>query len=47
MSGTTVRSIVPHAERASLIAVSPHGMAPGVSADMVLDAADLLAARQA
>ena len=38
------RSIVAHAEQASLLAVSPHGVAPGVSVDVVLDAADLLAA---
>jgi AAA+ ATPase superfamily predicted ATPase len=41
------RSVIPHAERAGLLAVSPHGLAPGVSADMVLTAADLLAAWQA
>jgi hypothetical protein len=40
----TVRSIVPHAEQASLLAISPHGIAPGVNADLVLDAADLLGA---
>jgi uncharacterized protein len=36
------RSVVPHAERASLVAVSPRGVAPGVDVDVVLDAADLL-----
>ncbi len=41
------RSVVPHAEQASLVAVSPHGVASGVSVDMTLDAADLLAAWQA
>ena len=41
------RSVVPHAERASLLAVSPQGVAPGVNVDMALDAADLLAAWQA
>jgi hypothetical protein len=38
------RSVVPHAERAALIAVSPRGVAPGVDVNLVLDAADLLAA---
>lgn len=38
------RSVIPHAERASLIAVAPRGAAPGVSLDLVLDAADLLGA---
>jgi uncharacterized protein len=42
-----VRSVVPHSERASLLAVSPRGIAPGVNVDMVLDAADLLGAWQA
>jgi uncharacterized protein len=42
----TARSVIPHAERASLLAVSPNGAAPGVGVDMVLDAADLLAAWQ-
>jgi len=41
------RSVIPHAERASLLAVSPHGVAPGVGVDLVLDAADLLTAWQA
>jgi hypothetical protein len=41
------RSVIPHAERASLLAVSPHGVAAGVGVDMVLDAADLLAAWEA
>jgi hypothetical protein len=41
------RSAVPHAEQARLVAVSPHGAAPGVDADLVLDAADLLGAWQA
>ncbi len=36
------RSVVPHAERASLVAVSPRGVAPGVDVDVALDAADLL-----
>lgn len=43
----TARSLIPHAERAGLIAVTLHGVTPGVSVDMVLDAADLLAAWQA
>jgi hypothetical protein len=43
----TARSVIPHAERASLVAVSPHGVVPGVGVDMVLDATDLLAAWQA
>jgi AAA+ ATPase superfamily predicted ATPase len=43
----TARSVIPHAERASLVAVSPTGVAPGVGVDMVLDAADLLAAWRA
>jgi hypothetical protein len=43
----TARSIVPHAERASLLAVSPHGVASGVNVDVVLDAADLLGAWEA
>jgi uncharacterized protein len=38
------RSVVPHAERASLVAVSPQGAAPDAGADVVLDAADLLGA---
>ena len=41
------RSVVPHAERASLIAVSSRGVENGVSVDKVLDAADLLTAWQA
>jgi hypothetical protein len=41
------RSVIPHAEQASLLAVSPHGVAPGVGVDLVLDAADLLTAWQA
>lgn len=41
------RSVVPHAERASLVAVSPHGAVPGVGVDVTLDAADLLAAWKA
>jgi len=40
----TARAVVPHAERASLLAVSPLGAAHGVDVDVVLDAADLLAA---
>jgi uncharacterized protein len=43
----TARSVIPHAQQASLVAVSPHGVAPGVRADLTLDAADLLAAWQA
>jgi hypothetical protein len=43
----TARSVIPHAEQASLLAVSPHGVAPGVGVDVVLDAADLLTAWQA
>ena len=34
-------------EQASLLAVSPQGVASGVNVDMALDAADLLAAWQA
>ena len=41
------RSIVPHAELASLVAVAPHGVAPGVRVDLALDAADLLVAWRA
>jgi uncharacterized protein len=40
----TARSVVPHAERASLLAVCPRGLGPGVRVDVVLSAADLLAA---
>ena len=40
----TARSVISHAEQASLLTVSPHGVAPGVSVDVALDAADLLAA---
>jgi len=40
------RSVVPHAERAGLVAVSPQGVAPGVSVDVALDAAELLSAWQ-
>jgi AAA+ ATPase superfamily predicted ATPase len=43
----TGRSIVPHAELASLVAVAPHGVAPGVRVDLALDAADLLVAWRA
>jgi uncharacterized protein len=43
----TARSIIPHAERASLVAVSPRGVTPGVGVDVVLDAVDLLGAWQA
>jgi len=43
----SARSVIPHAERASLLAVSPRGVAPGVNVDMALDAADLLGAWQA
>jgi hypothetical protein len=38
------RSVIPHAEAARLLAVSAHGVAPEVQADLVLDAADLLSA---
>jgi uncharacterized protein len=41
------RSVVPHAEQAQLVTVSPRGAAAGVGADVVLDAADLLGAWQA
>jgi hypothetical protein len=41
------RSVIPHAEQASMLAVAPHGVAPGVKVDLVLDAADLLAAWEA
>ena len=40
----TARAVISHAEQASLLAVSSHGVAPGLSVDAVLDAADLLAA---
>jgi hypothetical protein len=43
----TARAVISHAEQASLLAVSPHGVAPGLSVDAVLDAADLLAAWRA
>jgi uncharacterized protein len=43
----TSRSVIPHAERATLLAVCPNGVASGVKADMVLSPADLLAAWQA
>jgi uncharacterized protein len=38
------RAVVPHAARASLIAVCPAGFAEGVEADVALNAEDLLAA---
>jgi hypothetical protein len=38
------RSVIPHAERASLLAVAPHGAGPEVGVEMVLDADDLLGA---
>jgi hypothetical protein len=41
------RSVIPHAERASLLAVAPRGTAPGVDVDLTLDATDLLGAWQA
>lgn len=41
------RSVIPGAAQASLIAVSLSGFAPGVSADVSLNGADLLAAWQA
>lgn len=41
---SAARAIVPHAERARLLAVSPRGADHGVDVDVVLDAADLLAA---
>jgi len=41
------RSLIPHAERASLLAVCPHGLAPGVNVEIVLSDSDLLAAWQA
>jgi hypothetical protein len=41
------RSVVPHAERASLIAVSSRGVVPEVEVDLVLTAADLLSAWRA
>ncbi len=41
------RSVVPGASAASLIAVAPRGVSPDARADLVLDAADLLAAWQA
>jgi AAA+ ATPase superfamily predicted ATPase len=43
----TARSVIPHAELASLVAVASRGVTPGVRVDMALDAADLLAAWQA
>jgi uncharacterized protein len=41
------RSVVPHAERAGLVAVSPRGAAAGIDVDLVLDATDLLGAWRA
>ena len=41
------RSVIPHAEGARLLAVSMSGIAPGVPADLVLDADGLLTAWQA
>lgn len=41
------RSIIPHAERAPLLAISAHGTAPDVGVDLALDATDLLGAWQA
>ena len=38
------RSVIPRAGAASLLAIAPHGAQPGVRADLVLDANDLLAA---
>jgi uncharacterized protein len=38
------RSVVPGAGGAKLVALAPHGIAPGVRADLTLDAMDLLAA---
>ena len=38
------RSVIPRAEQARLVAVSPNGVAPGLVVDTVLDAGDLLAA---
>jgi hypothetical protein len=43
----TARSVIPHAELASLVAVASRGVTPGGRVDMALDAADLLAAWQA
>jgi uncharacterized protein len=41
------RAVIPHAESAQLLVVAPCGTAPGVRADLVLDAADLLSAWRA
>jgi hypothetical protein len=41
------RSVVPHAERAALLAITTHGAAPDVGVDLTLDATDLLGAWQA
>ncbi|MHB8288601.1 MAG: ATP-binding protein [Acidimicrobiales bacterium] len=38
------RSVIPGAERASLVAVAPQGATSGLAADLVLDAGDLLGA---
>lgn len=40
------RSVIPHAERAALLAIAAHGTAPDVAVDLTLDATDLLAAWQ-
>jgi uncharacterized protein len=41
------RSVVPHAERAVLLAITAYGTAPGVAVDLTLNPADLLGAWQA
>jgi len=40
------REVIPKAGAARLVAVAPRGVAAGVGADLVLDAADLLSAWQ-
>jgi hypothetical protein len=40
------RAVIPKAGAARLVAVAPRGVAAGVGADLVLDAADLLSAWQ-
>lgn len=40
------RSVIPHAEQAALLAITAHGTAPDIAADLTLDATDLLGAWQ-
>jgi hypothetical protein len=41
------RSVIPHAEQAALVAVSPRGAVSAIGIDLVLDAAELLSAWRA